>query len=303
MGLYDRDYYRERRPQFALRGPQTIVGTLILINVAVYVADGLISSTHPAGALGSLNSFLALHVEALTRPYLWWQFLTYGFAHESYPGIWHIAFNMLALFFLGPAVEARYGRKEFLRLYLVMTVVAGLAWVVVERLMGHESGLAVGASGAVTGVVILFALNFPRQTLLVMFVLPMPAWLVAVLIVMGNLYLSLHAETTRIAFAGHLGGAAFAFVYYQFRWNLTRWTPNPFSLRWFPSRPKLRLHDPDRQKRPKKEDSEMSDEVDRILEKIHREGEASLTRKERRTLENASREYQKKRQGTDDDHL
>lgn len=303
MGLYDRDYYRERRPQFALRGPQTIVGTLILINVVVYVADGLLTSARSPGGLGGLNAFLALHLESLTTPWLWWQFLTYGFAHQSFPEYWHILGNMLALFFLGPAVEAHYGRKEFLRLYLVMLVVAGLAWAIVERMMGHPAGTAVGASGAVTGIVILFALNFPRQMLLVMFVLPMPAWAVGILVVMSDVFLALNPESTRIAFAAHLGGAAFAYLYFHFRWNLTRWIPSPFSLRWFASRPKLRLHDPDRPKRQKKQDRELSEEVDRILEKIHREGESSLTRKERRILENASREYQKKRQGTDDDHL
>ena len=111
---------------------------------------------------------------------------------------------------------------------------------------------------------------------------------------------ALNPGSARVAFAAHLGGAAFAFLYCRNRWNLSRWTTGWFSAGRLKSRPKLRVHDPGRQQR---QDQELSQEVDRILEKISREGEGSLTRKERRTLESASREYQKKRQGPDDDSL
>jgi len=299
MGIYDRDYYRRPQSRFALKGPRTIVGMLILINVVVFLADGLLTPASLPGALGDINRFLAVQVDSLTRPWLWWQFLTYGFAHASAPEYWHIVGNMLVLFFLGRDIESLYGRKEFLRLYLATIVVAGVAWALVAKIQG-QSGTAVGASGAIAGIVILYALNFPRRILLLFFVIPMPAWAVGMLVVLTDLLGALHPESAHIAFTAHLGGAAFAFFYHRFRWNLSRLTAGWFPAARLKSGPKLRVHDPDRRGR---RDEELSEEVDRILEKIHREGEASLTPKERRILENASRQYQKKRQGTDDDSL
>ena len=299
MGIHDRDYYREPQSRYNLRGPRTIVGMLILINVVVFLADGLLTPAAVQGSLGDINRFLAVKVDTLTKPWLWWQFLTYGFAHASAPEYWHVVGNMLVLFFLGRDVESRYGRKEFLRLYLVTLVVAGVIWAVVAKLQG-QSGAAVGASGAIAGIVVLYALNFPRRILLLFFVIPMPAWAVGMLVVLIDLLGALNPGSTHIAFSAHLGGAAFALLYHRFGWNLSRWTTGWLPAVRLKSRPNLRVHDPDRRGR---RDQELSQEVDRILEKIHREGEASLTRKERRILENASREYQKKRQGTDDDSL
>ena len=301
MGIYDRDYYRQQKPQRSLSGPRTVVGALILINVVVFLADGFLTplpDNAPPGACGRIAGALAVEAGSLTNPLYWWQFLTYGFAHASVPNYWHIIGNMLVLFFLGRDIESLYGRKEFFRLYLAMLVVSSVVWAVIELVQGHTGASAVGASGAVTGTVILYALNFPRRTLLLFFVIPMPAWVVGLLVVFLDVWGALGGKSGQIAFTAHLGGAAFALLYHRYRWNLTRWTPGWFSSAGRKRRPKLRVHDPDRQHR---EDRELSKEVDRILEKIHREGEDSLTRKERRTLENASRQYQKKRQGTDDE--
>jgi len=314
MGIYDRDYYRESRPGFAVRGPRTIVVTLILINVALFFANGLLTppdlGAQPTSGvamdeffskkMGLITYHLAVKGSSLTNPLRWWQFLTYGFAHSP-SDYWHILGNMLVLFFLGRDVEARYGRNEFLRLYLVMLVVASLAFVVIERLQGAPGYVpVVGASGAVTGIVLLYALNFPRRTLLLYFVIPMPAWVLGLLVVLSDLYGALNPSSSHIAFTAHLAGAAFALLYYKFGWNFGRFSGGWLSLAWLRPRPNLRVRDPDREER---QERELRKEVDRILEKIHRQGEASLTRKERRTLENASRQYQRKRDDPDEGHL
>ncbi len=290
MGIYDRDYYREQRPSFSVRAPSTVVGVLILINVALYLANGLFTSGQ-----NQITGLLSAHGDTLTKPWMWWQFVTYGFVHSP-ETLSHILFNMMGLWFLGREVELRYGRQEFLRLYLVLLVVGALVWSIGNRVHPKQiDGMLVqtsvlGASGAIVGIVILFALNFPRRTLLLFFVLPVPAWLVGVLVVVLDLQGALAQPESNVAFSVHLAGAAFAFLYYQLGWNLTRLTGGGFSLAKLKPRPKLRIHDPVR------EDAELSAEVDRILEKIHREGEDSLTRKERRKLEDASRTYQNRRQ-------
>jgi hypothetical protein len=172
-----------------------------------------------------------------------------------------------------------------------MVVVAAVVWVAIERMVGSNPAIpAVGASGAIAGIVVLYALNFPHRTLLLFFVIPMPAWVAGLLIVLLDIYGAL-TGAGHIAFTAHLGGAAFAFLYFQLGWNLSRWS-GWLSLDWLKPRPKLRVHDPDGKDREKQD---LSEEVDRILQKISAEGEESLTRKERRTLETASREYQKKR--------
>ncbi len=286
VGIYDRDYYRQERPSVSSYLPSSIVGSIIVLNVAVWLADFFTPQTGVESRW--LSDHLAVHVDTLSQPWLWWQYLTAGFAHS--PGQFqHILFNMLGLFFLGRDVEDLYGRREFLRLYLVMIVVSFVAWDVVNVLAHTQNAQAYGASGAITGVVILYALNFPRRTLLLFFVIPVPAWALGVLLVAWDIFIAISREGD-VAVTAHFAGAAFALLYYQGRWNLTRLT-NFRGPSWslFRRKPRLRVHQPEEPKTP-----ELTEEVDRILAKIYREGEASLTSSERKILETASREYQRK---------
>ena len=262
------------------------------MNVAVWLIDSLFWP-----GTRQINDLLATHVDTLTHPWMWWQFVTYGFVHDPHQ-LQHILFNMLALWFFGRDIEQLYGRAEFLRLYFVLLAVGGVAWAAIN--MPDRSPVdqqVIGASGAVTGIVLLYALNFPRRMILFMFILPMPAWVLGVLMVAGDMLGAFGARPDEhIAYAVHLAGAAFAILYYRQRWNLGRLLPGSFLRSWFRFRPGLRLHDP----KPDEPDSDASQrreqELDRILEKIHSQGESSLTRAERRILETASREYQKRRQ-------
>lgn len=293
MGIYDRDYYRpsQSAPFSSSHRPRSIVITLIAVNVAVWIADAFSPETIHGPWL---SNHLGVHVSTLTSPWLWWQYITSGFTHSP-NDFGHILGNMLVLFFLGRDVEERYGSKEFLRVYLVMLVVAGLIWTIANKISGTPGyAMSYGASGAIAGVVVLYAFNFPHRTLLLFFVIPMPAWLLGAGIVLWDIYGAMggSAADQHIAYSAHLGGAAFALVYYKLQWNISRWTD--FRFGWvqslFRSKPRLKIHKPD-----KPADSDMTEEVDRILAKLHNDGEASLSSKERRTLENASREYQRRR--------
>jgi len=291
VGIYDREYYRQQRPGLRLAMPQSAVVTLILINVAVYVVD--MFSQHLA------YRWLAVRATSLTDWRFLWQFLTYGFVHDP-RDISHIVLNMFGLWMLGRDVESRYGTKEFLRLYLVLIVVGGLVWAIVSRIAANPlagNPPLLGASGAIVGIVILYALNFPHRTMLFMFVVPMPAWVLGLLVVgfdlLGQMgWLGHGTGHSQVAYLVHLTGAAFAAAYFFFRWNFGWLFSGNFQLPRWKRKPRLRIHDPE-------EDDEPSDvaeeDVDRILEKIYREGEASLTRKERRVLETASRAYQRRR--------
>jgi membrane associated rhomboid family serine protease len=283
VGIYDREYYRPERPGSPSYLPQTVVGAIIVVNVVIWLADLFTPSNW-------LSENLGVHVYTLSRPWLWWQYLTAGFVHA--PAVWHILGNMFVLFFLGNDVEEAYGWKEFLKLYLAMLVFASLAWNVVNVLSGaNASDVMYGASGAIAGIVVLYVLNFPHRTILLFFVIPLPAWLFGVLAIVLDISGALGGGDAHIAYAAHLSGAAFALIYYHRGWRLSRWTEGRFS--WlrkpFSSKPQLRVHKPSEET-----ESDLTREVDRILEKIFREGESNLTLDERRTLELASRKYQRR---------
>jgi membrane associated rhomboid family serine protease len=296
MGIYDRDYYRDDREGFRFHGPRTVVSALLIVNIGIWLIGQLFfSPADPRMPLDRLSAAMAATVGSLTHWRYLWQFLSYGFAHFIAPQ--HIILNMFTLWMFGRDIEAKYGPREFLRLYLFLVVGSGLIWAAINHLNGTPDGASVvGVSGAVVGVVMLYALSFPHRTVLLFFIIPAPAWVMGALLILANVALSL-GGSGQIAWGVHLAGAALAFFYYRFNWNFGRLAPHGFSLDWLKPRAHLRVHDPDQDESQEQEEADLGEEVDRILEKIHREGEARLTRKERRILVNASRQYQRKRQG------
>lgn len=300
MGIHDRDYERnERTPWDRVENPRSITVTLIVINAVIFFVDYFIL---PDTALADW-----FHVSAQTifQPWMWWQFLTYGFIHDT-EGIQHVLFNMFGLFVFGRIVEQRIGRMEFLRFYLVAIVVGGIIGSLSSFLYAMASQIplasypgTIGASGAVIATAILFACYYPNQELLLMFVIPVKAWVIAVMFVGFDLFgvltqVSGMGQTSNTAFTVHLAGAGFALAYYFRHWSL-RWLDLealgdlPARMRQRSRRMKLKLHDPD-----KKLQNEAA-EADRILAKIHQSGESSLTSSERKTLERYSRRQREKR--------
>jgi membrane associated rhomboid family serine protease len=272
MGLYDRAYYRDDdRPGMVSGGPRSVVTNLILVNVAIFVVDAFLVK-------GKLGDLLAVRADTLVRPWLWWQLVTYGFAHDP-TNIMHVVGNMLGLFFFGRDVEEVYGPRRFLGFYLAGLVLGSFVWSAKELIVvGPEASVAlVGASGAVTAVIVLFALHFPQRTVLFMLVIPMRAWVFGVILVIYNL---LGSRTGgRVAYDVHLVGAAFGWAWYATGGALA---PG-FTAKWLRRRPQLRLLTPDDTQ------TKLEQSADRVLEKLHREGEASLTRQERQILEDYSR--------------
>jgi len=282
MGIYDREYYREES-RGGLLSNRSMVTNLILLNVAIFLIEFVSSNS----ASFHLNDWLELDTD---RPWEVWRLLTYGFAHA--PGtIIHVGFNMLGLWMFGREMETMYGRAEFLRFYLVAIVVSGMAWFITESVVpGHNHTTLVGASGGVTAVLLLWVLHFPTRTILFNFLIPIPAWAMAAIYVFMNVVGTVNsASNSNTAHMAHLAGAAFGFLYQRNRWNLGRLLPSrPASLS-LKFRPRLKLHDPEA------EEQRLAQQVDRILKKVHETGEASLTKKERATLEEASRKYQQRK--------
>ena len=293
MGLHDRHYYRnDERLRYDWGGStRSAVATLIIINVAIFVIDAFTT-----GGGGWLMDKLTLYPDLFQRPWNFWQLLTHGFGHaplkpppplpggpEQSSGIWHLFFNMFGLFIFGVPVEQKYGKAEFIRFYLFAIIFSGFIWVVVQSMSGAMHPV-IGASGAVTAVVVLMALNFPYREMLLLGVVPIQMWILATMYVVYD-FISSFSSDSRVAYVAHLGGAAFAALYFFLNWNFSRLEQ---LKKWFPfGRPQLRVHKP-------KEDR-LQDEADRVLEKIHRNGESSLTRGERKTLERYSKQMRERR--------
>ena len=137
------------------------------------------------------------------------QLVTHMFMHGN---MGHLFFNMLALFFFGPNVESIWGPKKFLFFYLF----CGVGAMVLHILLGGNSSV-VGASGAITGVLIAFASLFPNaQVMLLIPPIPMKAKYLVLIILGIDLFFGLSHSSTGIAHFAHLGGALFGFLLIQY---------------------------------------------------------------------------------------
>lgn len=131
----------------------------------------------------------------------YWRALTAGFLHV---GLAHLAFNMITLFFFGPLIEGLLGPARFLAIYFGSEIAANAMTLAKHR--GNPGYSAVGASGAISGVLFSFCLFAPLELIYIFFAIPMPAILFAVLYVVGSIYASQQGGG-RIAHEAHLGGA------------------------------------------------------------------------------------------------
>lgn len=156
---------------------------------------------------------LAMNPLMVTQGGTWWTPLTYMFTHMDFQ---HLLFNMLGLYFFGQALERHLGSWEFLGLYLVSGLGAGLLSLGFYLVGGQTAVWLLGASGAVYGILLAFAAYAPDAPIFLMMVIPVPArWLVlgyaVVEIVMQFL------GGTGIAHLAHLAGFFFSFAYLVFR--------------------------------------------------------------------------------------
>jgi membrane associated rhomboid family serine protease len=296
MGIYDRPYYRESSsPDIAPSWENgSAVATLIITCAVVFLANLIFT-----GRTNAIESALALHASDISHPWMLWRVISYGFTHSS-ANFFHIVFNMFELWFLGRAVEERYGRSEFFRIYFFALAVCGLGWLILRRSLG-EGGSVVGASGAVCCSTMLYVFNYPRATLLLFGVIPIQAWMLGAFLVFSNLFTNGTVISgpggPSIAFDVHLIGVAVAAAYFYGKWNFSS-VGNPMaSLRQIRRRlfgPRLKTFQPTEDNSAKEEI-----EADRLLDKIHRLGQDSLSSKEKRFLEKYSKQVRDRRRNPD----
>jgi len=277
------------------------VQALIAINIAVtFVQFTVFGDSYP--------SLLAFDASAL--PGRWFTALTYMFAHA---GAWHLLANMYGLFLFGPRVERSLGTKRFTWFYLL----CGLGGVVFQMLF-IRSGVLIGASAAVFGVMTAYAMQWPDDELALLFTVPMRSRTLAAGMFGFNIVLGLigtNVDGMNLAYFAHIGGALVAYIYVrmgastamdQVRQRVANLPDADEPPRAIPRNLPRRERGDEvddivakskaiaskrvvtatpvaRRRDPKAE------ELNRVLDKISEQGIDSLTSDERKTLEDASK--------------
>jgi membrane associated rhomboid family serine protease len=179
-----------------------VVARLIAANVAVYMLQ-LATGDWAAREFGL--------IPALVERGEIWRLFTYQFLHG---GMAHLLLNMFALWMFGSELAPRWGSRFFLRYYFVCAVGGGILFTLVRLGTWIPS---VGASGAVYGILMAYAMWFPNRQVYVYFVLPIRVRYLIVFLILIEAVQAIESTGTGIAHAAHLGGMGFGYAY--LRWN------------------------------------------------------------------------------------
>jgi rhomboid family protein len=179
----------------------TAVKILIAANVLVFLLQGLWN--------GWIESVFALWPLQPMDGHVYfqpWQIVSYAFLHDT-GNIFHIAFNMLALWMFGAEIERYVGPRRLLTLYFASVLTAALTQLFVPALFSAPPVPTLGASGGVFGLLLAYAVMFPNRKVIPLIPpIPMPAWLFATIYACLELFLGVTGTLSGIAHFAHLGG-------------------------------------------------------------------------------------------------
>jgi len=303
MGIYDREYYRDKtRGAGWLSGVAPATKAIILINVGVFVAQKLFN--------GSFDAWFAAQSSEIFGHFQVWRLLTATFLHDVHP--LHILMNMLFLWMVGREMESFYGTRDFVAMYVAAAVFSTLCWAVADRFGPHPGAPMIGASGAVMAVAVLYTLYYPRREIM-LFIFPVEMWMLLGIYLGYDFIQFLSNSPEPVAYASHLGGAAFGYLFKVGDLRLSRlekvfrrpprlrivsaearevtssrptigptWSPGTASA----TRPTPTTVIPEEQ---------FDEKLDEILVKIAREGRGTLSDQENWILDEASRRARNRR--------
>ena len=282
MGLYDRDYTQAdfesgpgHAPHVRLSMPKitSVVKWLLIINVVVFL---------PTFLIPPLKSFVfdwfSVYPATLGTTLQLWRLVTYQFLHST-TGFGHIFWNMLWLYFFGTMLEPVWGSRKFLTFYLICGIAGGVLYPLLALVGWLDVGPLVGASGSILGVLVAVAILFPTSRILFFGLFPVRVRIVAIIFLVFAVLTLLRPYQIGNAGgeAAHLGGMIAGAVYVFSQSSRDRLSLKLRSDAWEKKMTAQR---------------NLQVEVDRILEKVHNQGIQSLTSKEKRTLEQATKTEQ-----------
>jgi membrane associated rhomboid family serine protease len=262
------------RPTFAGRGGNlpSVVKMLLISNAVIFI---LTFFSPPV-----ISRYFGLVPNSVWSQFMIWQPITYMFLHG---GFWHLAFNMFILWMFGSDLERTWGGKEFLKYYLICGIGAGLFNVVLQL---NSLTPIIGASGAMYGILIGFAILYPNRLIYLYFLFPVKAKYLVMAFVAMEFVFSFTGRGDNIAHIVHLGGAIIGYLYLRGNWQ----------GKSIKSKISGYFHRQRMAKTARHHEKELKlmEEVDRILDKINQVGYDNLTRRERKILEDASDQLSKK---------
>ena len=259
---------RSYRPQPPFSGPSFLhsaVGQIIVATVAMFFIQNMIPG---------VVKWLALTPRMVVEQLALWQLVTYALLHG---GFWHLFFNLIVLYFVGNMVEGAWGRKRFLRYYIVCAIGGALLQLLVDY-----DAQVVGASGAIFGLYLAAAMLFPDAYVYVYFVLPVKIKYLVIGLTVLQLANGI-AGRSGVAYFAHLGGMLAGLTFFRdeiarkLGWSTVRRPRGPSQ------RPRFEF--PKRRR-----EAEGPGKIDSILDKISAKGYENLTPTEKKILENYSRQ-------------
>lgn len=213
-------------------GPATrTIKALIWANVALFAVAWL---------MPSVTLYLGLRPDDVVTRLRVWQVVTYLFLHA---GFFHIALNMLALWMFGVELERMWGTRFFVRYYFVTGIGAAVTTLLLafvplpgEANLVLRYSLTVGASGAIYGLLLAYALYYPNRPLY-LFPIPIPIAAKYFVMILGGIALlsSMSANQGGVANVAHLGGLVAGYLYLrvsrvhpvaEMKYRYTRWRMN-----------------------------------------------------------------------------
>ena len=267
-------YYQQRQIRFGFGGGYTTQGVkyLLFANGVIYLLPRIISKTFT----NHIIDWFGLHPILIFKKFFIWQLVSYMFLHGDFL---HILFNMFVLWMFGCEVERKWGSREFLKYYFICGIGAGLFHLII-----YPTSIAavVGASGAIFGIMLAFAMLFPdRPILLLPFFISLKAKYWVIVFGAMALLFGFMDRQGGIAHFAHLGGMVIGFLYLKFGWKLSIFQRNYISR-------KKKEWELQRMLKFRQQKSKYRQEIDLILDKINEVGYENLTEKEKRTLKKAS---------------
>ena len=223
-----RGFPRQAPPMTFGPGPMTpAVKVLIVVNVVVFVLT-FVAREMVIDLFGLSPADVLLDGRV-------WQPVTYLFVHSP-TSLSHILFNMLAVWMFGVELERRWGTTFFTKYYFVCGVGAGLCTIAAALLPFDAARVAyasvtIGASGAVYGLLMAWALIFPHRQILFMFIFPLSARVFVLIIGAIAFFSALGSSGGPVANIAHLGGLVIGWLYLKgpkdlqlaWKYRLTKW--------------------------------------------------------------------------------
>jgi membrane associated rhomboid family serine protease len=276
-----------------------VLGTQIVLNYDGYQVplDILIRKFFALNPLGGFSLKGVLDMDFYP-----WQLVTYQFLHST-SDYFHILMNMFILWMFGMEIENIIGSKKFLIYYLLCGIGGGLAQIILTPLLGEAGAPTIGASGAVYGIMVAFAMFFPNRYIFISFLIPVKAKYVIAFYVLIE-FLSV-GQTSFVAHIVHVGGAVTGIIFLLLdrthRFNFDSMfarkkrdsNSDGFSFRRPPqSTSSKSVEDAEFYDINAKKNDDLTvtqEEIDRILDKISLSGYQNLTEREKKILFEASR--------------